>query len=514
MRPLKRLIVLLSLLALTACATATEKDLDRADELMAHGQYLKAIHVYRAVLKREPGQSQAQGALNKAQRLWLDQLRAQSLQAQQEQRVEEMIELARLAVDVLPQDAQAQSFARETVLYAKRQAEQWRAQSYFGDALSVYSALKEHLPQHAPLEPGLLAQLSEQWRAQLVERAGAARAAERYGVAYLFLRKASVLGAQSADERAAQEALTQIIARRRLYVELSPLNTAQGTDYVLSKLKSQAWPFGLRWGVAQGQLALHGQLGVSEMSCQDAKTIEPREHRLSDMRWVDNPEHISLSERERRLVQRTRAAQVHVDELGQALEQCQAQRHGRCQREEAAEISGRGNLTRLTEELISVRARLEETPREVQRDFGQAVMYDHITIERRCGVEVAGYVQDEQQQEPLTAPLSKHARDTTHIGIEQMSLQEDPLELPSAEELRLALYEEAFASAQQRLLGVLARRQQALFDMGMASGDEQLRLDALVLGYMLNPQRAQAQYQEKIIELSALPDALSLLQGQ
>ncbi|HVH97831.1 MAG TPA: hypothetical protein VM869_03950 [Enhygromyxa sp.] len=512
--------MLLSVTLLFGCAW--QGHVEKGDEFMAAANYDAAAAEYAEALRLRPDDEEIASKLAEAQAGQVE-LRAKAARAALDANdTAKALALAAEAYALLPQHPTTLALIDHVVEVAGQRAKQSADAGQFADAMAIYDAIVAGLPSARDRVTADAKVVTDAWVAHLSTAAAEAEAAGRGGSVLLYRSKIAALSGQGTAERDA--AREQISAQLQYVVVVK----AKGSAATVGALLIGKQPgSSLEVASESERAAATLSLTISNPKfANDKRKREQSEQYQSGTKQVENPFYKSAQDdvldEERRLVERESevmkqeqyVAQYSADVAKEGdtpgvttgMEQNLYNAENRLEAANRALADQRNAVIRAKEKAASTSQTTEE-PVYSTHTFTITTHMLTATMQVKAQLVHA----DGRAPLEIDQPLSVSAQDDEHAEQSVAGIAEDPLTLPSKDELTGQLH----GQANSVLAGVIGEsfnaHRQALRDQANAATEPKEKLELLLRYVITDPRNVDPQVVAEIFTLSGVPDASTLL---
>jgi tetratricopeptide (TPR) repeat protein len=514
--------LLLSVTLMFGCAW--QGHIKKGDEFLAAGNYDAAATEYAEALRLRPDDAEIAAKLREAQGGQVE-LRSQRARAALDANdTAQAIALAAEAFGILPDHPATTALIDHVVDVAGQRAKTSAEAGQFAEAMAIYDQILAGLPSARDRVSADAKAVTDAWVAKLTTAATEAEAAMRIGSALLYRSKIAALTGQPSPERDA--AREQVAAQLRYVVVIKAKGGGAGDTVAASLLGKQ--PGSLL------EIASAGERPAATMTLTigkpkfgtDKQTREQEAQYQSGTKQVPNPFYKSAQDdvldEERRQVE----AENEVTKQEQYVSQY------------SAEVSREGDTpgvsTGAEQNLWNAESRLESAQRSLQ-DQRNAVIrakekaastpqtseepvysthrYKITTHILTATVQVKAQLEHADGRPPISIdqPLTASAQDDENAAQSVAGIAEDPLSLPSKDELAAQLDGQAAPMVGAVIAESFAGHRQGLLAQAGAAAEPTQKLELLLHHVISDPRSVDAQVVADILALSGVPDAATLL---
>ncbi len=528
-----KLPVWLSALALALSLSAGcvyQNSMKRGDAAMAAGQFETAIEEYQRALSKKPDSQEAKDKLTQAQDKAVEVKAEEARRALASGDFMGAVRITAEAAGILPNSAVVGALVEEIVPAAIGEGERLTGEARYADAMALYDALQQGLPQTRARVQTAADATRDAWVAALDAGAKAAETAGRKGDA--LLQRAQIValtgdgGAKADCDRLRQELRAThglIIAQKGRdagFKALSP--RLVGSDSV-------RWLQVLAPGTKEppARATLEFGLGRAKFKTDKARRSESAQYQ-SGTKQVPNPfyeqRQRGVTEQEARVVQ----AEQDVMKQQQKVEQYRA--------DVAREGDTPGTTTGAEQNLYNAENRLESERRSLESEQNQlmqkqrelantsqyteepvyeTVNYTVTTHTLRATAQLSGSLTlGDAPPIQLAQSLSEEARDDEHSGQSQAGVAPDPLDLPSQDSLAQKLQGQALSVLESAINSGFNTYRAGYMEQAQGAANDDARVESLVLFTLLDPTQSDAQVDATLWQLRGIPSASALLRGE
>lgn len=513
-----------TILSLTlALGCAWKGHIKKGDEFMAAGNYDAAAQEYAQALRARPDDPEIAAKLGQAQVGQIEDRDQRARAALQGNADHHAITYAAEAYAILPDHPTTVALIDHVVDVAGGRAKQTADAGQFAEAMAVYDQMLAQLPSVQARLSAEAQVIAEAWIAQLRTVADEARAAGRLAAALLYESKIAALGGQAQADHA------QVIAQLRYLVVVSHKSKDDGARVVAGSLLG-------RQGASLLELASEGDAAAATLTLAlakpkfstDKQTRQESAQYQSGTQQVENPFYKmaqdDVLDEERRLVER----ENEVTKQEQYVDQYSA--------EVAREGDTPGVTTGMEQNLSNAQSRLEAARRAVEDQRNQVIRakekaastpqtkeepvysthsYTVTTHSLSASTQLTAKLSHADGRAPLTLeqPLSVAAQDDAHPAQDIAGIPENPLQLPSKDELAAQLYAQAAPVVGQLVAESFAGYREQLLTQAKAASEPGEKLDLLMRYVIVDAANAEPQVIADVLALSGVPDAGALILG-
>lgn len=513
--------MLLSLTLMFGCAW--QGHVKKGDEFMAAANYDAAATEYAEALRLRPDDEEIAAKLRDAQGGQVE-LRAKRARAALDANdTAQAIAITAEAYAILPDHPTTTALIDHVVDVAGQRAKTSAEAGQFAEAMAIYDQILAGLPSARDRVTADAKAVTDAWVARLTTSATEAEAAGRIGSALLYRSKIAALTGQPSPERDA--AREQVSAQLRYLVVIK----AKGNEAtaVASSLLGQQPGTLLEIATAGERPAATLSLTVGKPKFgTDKQTREQEAQYQSGTKQVPNPFYQSAQDdvldEERRLAD----AENEVTKQEQYVSQYSA--------DVAREGDTPGVSTGAEQNLWNAESRLESAQRSVQ-DQRNAVIrakekaastpqtseepvysthrYTITTHILTATVQVKAQLEHADKRPAISVdqPLTTSAQDDANASQSVAGVAEDPLNLPSKDELAGQLYAQVASPIAAVIAESFAGHRQALLAQTGATAEPGEKLELLLRHVIVDPRNVDPQVVAEILALSGVPDAATLL---
>jgi tetratricopeptide (TPR) repeat protein len=515
--------MLLSFTLLLGCAW--QGHVKKGDELMAAANYDAAAAEYAEALRLRPDDQEIASKLAEAQAGQVE-VRAKAARAALDANdTAKAIALTAEAYALLPQHPTTVELIDHVVSVAGQRAKQSADAGQFAEAMAIYDGILAGLPSARDRIAADAKTVTDAWVAHLTTAAAEAEAAGRGGSVLLYRSKIAALSGQATAERDA--AREQVSAQLQYLVVLKSKASDAGTATVAAALTGKQPGSVLEVASAGEPAAATLTLTIGKPKfATDKQKREQSEQYQSGTKQVENPFYKSAQDdvldEERRLVERENevtkqqqyVAQYSADvakegdtpNVSTGAEQNLYNAENRLEAAQRAVQDQRNAVIRAKEKAAS-------TPQTTEEPVYSTHTFTITTHVLTATVQVQAKLThaDGRPALEINQPLTVSAQDDEHAAQSVAGIAEDPLTLPSKDELAGQLY----AQASPVIGGLVAEsfnaHRQALRDQANAATEPMEKLELLLRYVISDPRSADPQVVNEIFTLSGVPDAATLL---
>lgn len=498
---------------------------ERGDALLAVHDYDAAAAQYEKALQLRPGDAEIASKLEQARTGQVEQRAAQARDAIAAGDELRAIALAAEAFALLPSHTRTVALIDEVVTAADGKAKQLGAAGQFAAAMQLYDAILHGLPSATARVQAEVDSLAQAWVAQLSAAADAAAAAGRPATELLYRSKITAL---LGDGQAQRDAVRQQLeAAQRYVVRVAVKGKDTGTQTVALALLGRHAPSLLEVvsDDAKPAATLTLELGKPKFD-DDQRSRQESVQYQSGTQQVPNPFYKSAQDdvldEERRLVERENEVTTQQQYVAQyqgdvaregdtpgvttGAEQNLYNAENRLEAAQRAVVDQRNAVMRAKEKAAS-------TPQTTDEPVYSTHTYAITTHVRTASVQVRAKLEHGDGRPPLTIDqvLSVSAEDDTHGAQSVAGIGENPLDLPSKDELAGRLYGEAVPLVGTVIAQSFADHRQALLGQASGAADAGERLELLMRYVISDPRQVDAQIIAEVLALSGVPDVGVLL---
>ncbi len=514
--------LLLSLTLLFGCAW--QGHVKKGDELLAAGNYDAAATEYAEALRLRPDDAEIAAKLREAQAGQVE-LRAQRARAALDANdTAQAIALTAEAYAILPDHPATTELVDHVVEVAGQRAKAGADAGQFAEAMAIYDQILAGLPSARDRITADAKAVTDAWVARLTTAASEAEAAKRSGSALLYRSKiAALTGQPSAERDAARE---QVSAQLRYVVVIKAKGGDAGASVAASLLGKQPGTL-LEIADAGERPAATMTLTIGKPKFgSDKQSREQEAQYQSGTKQVPNPFYKSAQDdvldEERRLVE----AENEVTKQEQYVSQYSA--------DVAREGDTPGVSTGAEQNLWNAQSRLEAAQRSLQNQRDVVIRakekaastpqtseepvysthrYKITTHILTATVQVNAQLQHADGRPPIAIdqPLTTSAQDDENAAQNVAGIAEDPLNLPSKDELAGQLYGQVAPMVGSLIAESFAGHRQGLLARARAATEPHEKLELLLRHVISDPRNVDPQVVAEIFALSGVPDAATLL---
>jgi tetratricopeptide (TPR) repeat protein len=499
--------LLLSVTLMFGCAW--QGHIKKGDEFLAAGNYDAAATEYAEALRLRPDDAEIAAKLREAQGGQVE-LRSQRARAALDANdTAQAIALAAEAFGILPDHPATTALIDHVVDVAGQRAKTSAEAGQFAEAMAIYDQILAGLPSARDRVTADAKAVTDAWVAKLTTAASEAEAAMRIGSALLYRSKIAALTGQPSPERDA--AREQVAAQLRYVVVIKGKQPGSLLEIASAGERPAA--------------TMTLTIGKPKFG-SDKQTREQEAQYQSGTKQVPNPFYKSAQDdvldEERRQVE----AENEVTKQEQYVSQY------------SAEVSREGDTpgvsTGAEQNLWNAESRLESAQRSLQ-DQRNAVIrakekaastpqmseepvysthrYKITTHILTATVQVKAQLEHADGRPPISIdqPLTASAQDDENAAQSVAGIAEDPLSLPSKDELAAQLDGQAAPMVGAVIAESFTGHRQGLLALAGAAAEPNQKLELLLHHVILDPRNVDAQVVADILALSGVPDAATLL---
>lgn len=502
---------------------AWQGHIKKGDEFLAAGNYDAAATEYALALRLRPDDAEIAAKLRDAQGGQVELRAKQARAALDANDTAQAIALAAEAYAILPDHPTTTALIDHVVDIAGQRAKVSADAGQFAEAMALYDGILAGLPSARERVTADVKAVSDAWVARLTTLASEAEAAGRTGSALLYRSKIAALTGQPSPERDA--AREQVSAQLRYLVVIK----AKGNEAITVAGSLLGQRAGTLLEVASSgdgpAASLSLTIGKPKFG-SDKQTREQEAQYQSGTKQVPNPFYKSAQDdvlaEERRLAE----DENEVTKQEQYVSQYSA--------DVAREGDTPGVSTGAEQNLWNAESRLEAAQRSVQ-DQRNAVIrakekaastpqtseepvysthrYTITTHILTATVQVKAQLEhaDGRPAISIDQPLTASAQDDENAAQGVAGVAEDPLNLPSKDELAEQLYAQAAGPIAGVIAESFAGHRQALLTQAAGVAEPNGKLELLLRHVIVDPRNVDPQIVAEILALSGVPDAGVLL---
>jgi tetratricopeptide (TPR) repeat protein len=513
--------VLLSVTLLFGCAW--QGHVKKGDEFLASGNYDAAATEYALALRLRPDDAEIASKLLEAQGGQVE-LRAKRARAALDANdTAQAIALAAEAYAILPEHPTTLALIDQVVDVAGQRAKTSADAGQFAEAMAIYDQILAGLPSARERVAVDVKAVTDAWVARLTTSASEAEAAGRTGSALLYRSKIAALTGQPSAER---DAARQQVSAQLRYLVVIKAKGGEASSVAASLLGQQ--PGTLLEIASSGErpaASLSLTIGKPKFD-SDKQTREQEAQYQSGTKQVPNPFYQSAQDdvldEERRLVD----AENEVTKQEQYVSQYSADvaREGDTpnvstgaeqnlwnaeSRLEAAQRSVQDQRNAV----IRAKEKAASTPQTSEEPFYSTHRYTITTHILTATVQVKAQLEHADGRPPISIdqPLTTSARDDENAAQSVAGVAEDPLYLPSKDELAGQLYAQVASPIAAVIAESFAGHRRALLAQAAGVAEPNEKLELLLRHVIVDPRNVDPQVVAEILALSGVPDAAALL---
>jgi tetratricopeptide (TPR) repeat protein len=518
-------IIWVALVVLLSSGCAFQSHIRQGDDQFDDGNYKAALESYEKAQELKPDSEKAAERIKETKKALINKWRLKAENAIRDGDWVGAVDAAAQALAVAPESNATRVLVQDVGFKAREEAAKRAEEGDFAASLAVYDAILDGLTtERVKTRPE--ARLVRQKWATVVR--GQARKAEEQSLDALALlnwSKAAELQPDSGYERKVVEVYERVLGEARYQVCLRRKRRDAGYRSVVQALEAVELPDGLDLDTSpeadecDGELQLRvGQPDFDRSQSTHTETVEYQ----SGTKQVPNPAY----ERREKELNREKSELLDAEqEVDYQREQVDKYRSQVAQEGPTPNTStgAEQNLSRAESRLESARRDLESQRRRVQRAYDdlertsrfreepvyQELAFTVMTHRIEGTLRLRGELEGEETIS-LDQELGVSASDQQHPAQAPADIPEDPLTLPSENELVTQLYKRAASHAAKVLEERFEDYRVRLLEQ--ENGDSpQERVDALVRYLVLDPTQFDEQAVQEIDDLTGIPDSDALI---
>ena len=515
--------MLLSVTLMMGCAW--KGHLNKGDDFMAAANYDAAATEYAEALRLRPDDQEIAAKLADAKAGQIEARSQRARAALDANNDGEAISLAAEVYAILPNHPKTVALIDQVVEVTGGRAKAAAAAGQFAAAMATYDGIISRLPSVQDRVSADASAVAQAWIAQLTTASSEAETAGRLSSALLYRAKIVELsGAGQAERDAIRD---QVVAQLRYLVRIKTRANDDGANAVAAALLGKQGASLLEI-VREGEGAaatLSVKLGRPKFATDKQRREESAQYQ-SGTKQVPNPFYESAQsdvlDEERRLVDR----ENEVTKQQQYVEQYTADvaREGdtpgvstgmeqNLSRAQSRLEAARRSLQDQRNVLLRAKEKAASTPQTKEEPVYATHTFTITTHELSATVAVKAELKhaDGQPSLALDQPLSVAAVDDAHGAQNVAGISEDPLTLPSKDELAGQLYAQAAPAVGRLIVTSFANHRAALLAKASAASDPGEKLELLLRYVIVDAQNVDAQVVADILAISGVPGASLLL---
>ena len=506
-------------------ACAWKGHIKKGDAFMAANAYDDAAAEYTAALRARPDDTEIQAKLDAAQ---VGQIQTRATQARAALDAGQdgaAIGLAAEAYEILPTNPATVALIAEVVEVAGGRAKLQAEAGDFAGAMAIYDAILTRLPSSKAQVEGQAQAVVDAWIAQLDQAASEAEG--RQHTASVLLYKAKISALSGADPSQNAELRQALAAQLRYTVHIKAKSKDSGSQTVAASLIG-ARPPSLLTVANEGQgAAATLSLSLSRPKYDTQKSArEASAQYQSGVTQVENPFYKmaqdDVLDEERRLLERENEVtkqEQYVDQYSAAVAKegdtpgVSTGAEQNLWNAESRLESARRNLTDQRNTLMRAKEKAASTEQTKEEPVYSTHSYEIVTHTLRADSTLAVTLShvDGRPALELNQGLTVSAQDDAHGAQNVAGINEDPLTLPSKDELALSMWSAALAPVDSIIVQSFSGYRQGLLDAAAAEASPEAKLELLLHHLMTDPTQAEGAILEQILELSGVPRAHELV---
>lgn len=497
----------------------------KGDEFMAAANYDAAAAEYTEALRLRPDDQEIASKLAEAQAGQVE-LRAQQARAALEaNETARAITIAAETHAILPLHPTTVALIDEVVDVASQRAGASAQAGQFAEAMAIYDTIAARLPSASERVSADAKAVTDAWVAHLSTAASEAETAGRSGSALLYRSKIAALSGQATAEHDAIR--EQVVAQLRYLVVVK---SKGGEASTVASMLIGRQPGTLLEVASEGNkpaATLTLTVGKPKFANSTNKRQEQVQYQ-SGTKQVENPHYKMAQDKvldeERRLVERENEVTKQEQYVAQyraevakegdtpnvttGMEQNLYNAENRLEAAQRAVADQRNAVIRAKERAASTSQFTEEP---VYSTHAYAITTHVLTATVQVKAQLVHA--DGRPTLAIDQPLSVAAQDDEHGAQSVAGIPEDPLILPSKDQLAGQLLAQAGPIVGAVIGESFAVHRQALREQANAATDPNQKLELLIRYVVLDPRNVDPQATAEILTLSGVPDAPTLLAG-
>jgi tetratricopeptide (TPR) repeat protein len=514
--------LLLSLTLLFGCAW--QGHVKQGDAFMAAANYDAAAAEYAEALRLRPGDEEIASKLAEAQAGQVEERSKRAHAALDGNDTAQAIALTAEAYTILPNHPTTVALIEHVVAVAGQRAKASADAGQFHEAMAIYDAILDGLPSVRDRVAAEAQPVIEAWIAHLNKAITEAEAAGRSASVLLYKSQIAELTGNVLDRNAARE---QVAGKLRYLVVVKAKSNDAGATAVAALLAGKQ-PGTLLEIASEGEPAsatLSLTIGKPKFA-EDKQKREQQQQYQSGTQQVPNEfykmaqddvlaEEQRVIEREKEVTKQEEYVTQYSAEVARegdtpgvttGMEQNLSNAQSRLEAARRALEDQRNVLARAREKAAST-PQMKEEPIYSTHTFTVSTYIVTATVKLEAKLVHA----DGRAPVAIDQPLSVSAQDDTHEAQSVAGVAEDPLTLPSKDELANQVYAQAGPLLTAAIHESFAAHRQAVLTAANAVTDPAQKLEQLLTYVLLDPRTVDAQVVTEILTLSGVPDAAVLL---